>query len=85
MVYSPTLGYYTELMETEDMDLDTLARMVAEGFLGIDKRFEKVDERFETLEHSMNTGFKEVNARIDTVLRILDDHSTRIKDLELAK
>ncbi|MDB4992151.1 MAG: hypothetical protein JWL75_396 [Parcubacteria group bacterium] len=72
-------------METEDMDLDTLARMVAEGFLGIDKRFEKIDERFEILEHKMVKGFKEVNLRIDTVVEMLDGHSRRIKDLELAK
>jgi hypothetical protein len=87
-------------METDDMDLDTLARMVAEGFLGIDKRFEilegSMNDRFESLEESMNgrfekleidleVGLRAVNKRLDSVVELLDDHSTRIKDLELAR
>ncbi len=78
-------------METDDMDLDTLGRMVADGFLAVDKRFDVLENRVGLLEERVETGFREVNQRLtivenrlDTVVELLDDHSTRIKDLELA-
>ena len=58
-------------MEKEN-DIDSLARMVAQGFA-------EMGERFDGLEKTVN----ETNKRIDTVVvPTLDAHSHRIKKLE---
>lgn len=67
----------------EDMTLDELARMVEDGFASVDRRFEEFEQKFEELEQKMNAGFREIQARIDMVLAVHEDHSHRIKALEL--
>lgn len=65
-------------------EIDSLARMVADGFLSTERSAE-------TLEKSVQRGFERIeqeirstNDRIDKiVIPSLDDHATRIKDLEL--
>jgi hypothetical protein len=79
----------------KETTLDTLARMVAEGFTAIDRRFDVVDVRFETMDarfddadkrmESMNKTIQSTNDRISrVVMSELDDHAARIKDLEIA-
>lgn len=73
-------------MEKEN-DVDALARMVAEGFSGMNKKF---DEGFSTMSTQMNERFdvlekttQETNKRIDTlIVPTLDSHPHRIKKLE---
>lgn len=60
----------------DDMTLDELARMVADGFAS-------VETRIDVLEGKMEKGFREVHARIDQLTRLHEDHSRRIKNLEL--
>ncbi len=69
----------------EETELDALARMVANGFSSMEKymdeRFGAVDARFDLLESKVDA----TNARIDTiVMPTIEDHSRRIKDLEIA-
>ncbi len=77
-------------MAQPENDIDSLARMVAEGFKAAEKnvneRFDVVDERFDKVDARLDTIEKEVhqiNQRIDkVVMPMLDEHSRRIKDLE---
>jgi len=77
-------------MAQPENDMDSLARMVAEGFSSMqkhmDERFDGVDERLNKVEGRLDNVEKEVhqtNQRIDkVVMPMLDDHSRRIKDLE---
>jgi len=39
---------------TETMDIDTLGRMMADGFLTLEKRMDGMDERFDGLEKRMD-------------------------------
>lgn len=65
-------------MEREN-DIDSLARMVAEGFSNMEKRFDGVEERLENVEKEV----RGINTRLDTVVvPTLDDHALRIKVLE---
>ena len=65
-------------MEKES-DTDMLARMIAEGFGSMDKRFDQLENRVETLEKEV----RETNALIDkNILPALDEHAHRIKMLE---
>lgn len=66
------------------MTIDELGRMVAERFSSMQKymddQFEAVDNRFKSLENEVRA----INQRIDTVvIPAIDDHSSRIKQLEL--
>jgi len=79
-------------MEDETpMTIDELAAMVAKGFAELeqkmDTKFEyleqKMDAKFQYLEQKMDKGFGEVNQRIDNIVAVHDDHSRRIKLLEL--
>jgi hypothetical protein len=84
-------------MEKEqETDLDMLARMMADGFSSIDKRFDAVDTRFDTVDkrfdrlegrvYTLEQEVRTTNRRIDeVVIPVIDDHSHRIKDLELAR
>jgi len=70
-------------MAPQENDIDSLARMVAEGFKdsqkNVNERFDQVDERLDSLEKEVH----QISQRIDTVVMpLLDDHSRRIKDLE---
>jgi len=47
----------------EKVSLEHLARMIAKGFGGVDKRFDKVDERLDTLEQ----GQEEIKLKLDHV------------------
>lgn len=82
----------------EKITLESLARMVANGFTEMksymDERFDDVDKRFDDVDNrfdEVDKKFDRVNKRIDETNRImdvivvpaLDDHSRRIKDLEL--
>lgn len=81
-------------MAQQENDIDSLARMVAEGFKAAEKnvneRFDQVDERFEEMHKEMDKRFdglekevRQVHQRIDqVVMPMLDDHSRRIKDIE---
>ena len=76
-----------------DTEIENLARMSAEGFLSIQKTlvefreemhdgFHRVDSRIDALEYKVD----QTNARIDSiVIPELDNHATRIKDLELGR
>ena len=55
------------------MDIDTLARMVANGFSSMEERFDRLAKEV----HLTNQHIDRV------VMPILDSHATRIKDLEL--
>lgn len=76
----------------EETTINDLARMMADGFSAVQESFTAfqvhVDERFDALEGRVDTLEKEVrtiNQRIDTVvIPVIDDHSRRIKNLELA-
>lgn len=86
-------------MANGENDIDSLARMVADGFSAAQKDvregFEDIrkemNERFDEFGKSMDERFdgieKEVratNQRIDrVVMPELDSHATRIKDLEV--
>ncbi len=64
----------------KETDTEFLARMIADGFASVDKRFEAMDLRFDSLEKVVH----ETNRRIDNVIMpTQEDHSRRIKDLEL--
>ena len=70
-------------MAPQENDIDSLARMVAEGFKdsqkNVNERFDQVDERLDSPEKEVH----QISQRIDTVVMpLLDDHSRRIKDLE---
>ena len=71
-------------MEKEkENDIDSLARMVAEGFSSMstqmNERFGALEERFDGLEKTV----QDTNKRIDTlIVPTLDSHSHRIKKLE---
>ena len=82
----------------KETEIEGLARMVADGFSSmqkylderfeaVDERFDVMDERFDRLEIRMERVEKvgqETNRRIDNVVMPMqDDHSRRIKDLEL--
>lgn len=81
-------------MANGENDIDSLARMVAEGFKEVGKRFDEVydrfdavDERLDKVEMRLDGVGKEVhqiNQRIDKVIiPAIDEHSRRIKDLEV--
>ncbi len=58
--------------------IDDLARMVADGFRSMESRIDSV-------EASLTSEIRSITQRIDTVvLPTIDDHSRRIKDLEMA-
>ncbi len=66
--------------QTKKMTLDDLARMVKQGFDGVDKRFDLVDGRF----CDIDTRFDEVNQRLDRMEKlVLPDHQRRIEHLEI--
>jgi uncharacterized coiled-coil protein SlyX len=71
----------------KETDIEALARMIANGFSEMDKRFDAVDERFDRLESRMEGVEKttqETNRLIDNiVMPTQDDHARRIKNLEL--
>lgn len=77
-------------MTPQENDIDSLARMVAEGFKEVGKRFDEMgremDDRFDAVDKRFDGLEKEVrqiNQRIDrVVMPSIDDHSRRIKDLE---
>ena len=77
-------------MVQPENDIDSLARMIAEGFKAAEKnvneRFDQVDERFDKVDTRLDNLEKEVhqiNQRIDkVVMPAIDEHSRRIKDLE---
>ena len=75
------------MAKEQENDIDSLARMVADGFSSMKK---EMNERFDEFGRSMGERFdgveKEVratNQRIDrVVIPELDAHAARIKDLE---
>ncbi len=71
----------------KETDIETLARMVANGFSSMDKRFDGLEDRMESLENRMESVEKvvqETNRRIDNVVMpIQEEHARRIKNLEL--
>ena len=79
------------MVKEPENDIDSLARMVADGFSSMQKnmheRFDGVDERLDKVEGRLDKVEKEVhltNQRIDqVVMPELDSHATRIKDLEV--
>ncbi|MBI5466518.1 MAG: hypothetical protein HY974_04490 [Candidatus Kerfeldbacteria bacterium] len=55
--------------------IDDLARLTADGFAGVDKRFEQVDRRFEQVDKRFNDvdkRFDEVERRLTIVEHKLD-------------
>lgn len=77
--------------EEKETDLESLARIVANGFStmeqSMNERFDAVDARFDAMDtrfDSVENRMENVEHRLDTVVDMLDDHSRRIKDLELA-
>ncbi|MBI2409521.1 hypothetical protein HYV30_00580 [Candidatus Kaiserbacteria bacterium] len=75
------------MAKEQENDIDSLARMVADGFSAMNERFDEVDKRFDRLEGRMDkleTAVHEVHQRIDQVVRPeLDDQARHIKDLEI--
>ena len=62
-----------------------LARMVAEGFKGVDKRFDEVDKRFEKIDKQFNKiddKFEQVDNRLEHIDARLD---TMSKDIAIIK
>lgn len=53
----------TEMNSWNDDRLDELNGRVKDGFVQVDKRFDKVDERFVHLEGEMKQGFEKVDER----------------------
>ncbi|MDO8407994.1 MAG: hypothetical protein Q7S95_02030 [bacterium] len=85
-------------MANGENDIDSLARMVADGFKEVgkrfddmgkemDERFDAVDKRFDKVDTRLDSLEREVrltNQRIDQVIMpTIDEHSRRIKDLEV--
>lgn len=86
------------MAKEQENDIDSLARMVAEGFKAaeknmnerfdqVDERFDAIDARFDKVEERLGRVEQEVhqtNQRIDkVVIPELDAHASRIKDLEV--
>ena len=67
-----------------EMDIDTLAGMVAEGFSSVAARFDELEEKIEKRMDSLEKEVRFTNQHIDRiVMPLLDSHATRIKDMEL--
>ena len=54
-----------EQVERRFEQIDKRFEQVEKRFEQIDKRFEQVDKRFEEMRKDMNTGFVEMNRRLD--------------------
>jgi hypothetical protein len=54
-----------------DERLDDLSKRVDDGFGRVDDRFRQVDARFDRLEARMDAQLTEVNARLDSLQRIM--------------
>lgn len=51
-------------------EVEDLARIVAKGFEGVDKRFEQMDKCFELIDkhiEEMNAEIRHINARLDVI------------------
>lgn len=80
-----------------DTEIESLARMTAEGFLSIQKTlvefreemhqsFNRLDSREDSVELKLESKIDQLNDRMDRVVILeLDHHVTRIKDLEIAR
>ncbi len=63
----------------KNVTIDTLARMIQKGFVGVDEKFEAVDKRFDAVDKR----FDEMDKRFDKIEYILiTDHQKRIEKLE---
>ena len=76
------------MAKEQENDIESLARMVADGFSAVQKDVKEgfadmrneMDERFDGLEKEV----RQINQRIDrVVIPELDSHAVRIKDLEV--
>ena len=65
------------MIEETPMTIDELARMVADGFVNLQRSMEV------SMQKSMREMEERLNARIDKVVDVHEDHSRRIKNLEL--
>ena len=77
----------------DGVTLDDLARMVADGFFGVngridglDKRMDGLDKRMDGLEEKVEKGFAEINSALNTHVRDVrmqtDALALRTKKLE---
>ena len=77
----------------DGVTLDDLARMVADGFFGVngridglDKRMDGLDNRMDGLEEKVEKGFAEINSALNTHVRDVrmqtDALALRTKKLE---
>ena len=56
-----------------------LARIIAEGFHGVDERFDSTEKRFDGVDSRLNG----IDARLDNIEKILlGEHTKRIEKLE---
>ena len=70
-----------------EMTLEKLALMVAEGFRGMDERFEQMDQKFvklfTNLQRETNNGFIKVEERFNRLENlVVHDHGKRIEKVE---
>lgn len=65
----------TKKGKTEEMSIDKLAVMVANGFQAIDKRFDEVDKRFVEIDNR----FDEVDKRFDKVEQSIIDLDSKVE------
>jgi hypothetical protein len=74
-------------IEIEETEIEALARMVANGFSSMDKRFDSLENRMDRMDTRMDRVemvVTETNRLIDQIIMpTQDDHARHIKDLEL--
>ena len=58
--------------------IDDLAIMIANGFRGVDKRFEAVDKRFEDLEERLTGRIDSVDTRLTSLESKVDQMDMRL-------
>jgi len=63
--------------------IDKLAISVANGFFGIDKKFNNVEADIKSLKTEMRDGFSELKEKMDDLSEVvMENHDKRIEALE---
>src|SRR3989338_7184513 len=90
MVYSSPMMQKKQEKNLVEAKIDTLAKAVARGFAGVDKKFAAVAEDTENLRTELKTDIKKVDDRVVSVESKLgaidnriDNESFARKDLEV--
>lgn len=72
-------------VKNSKMSLDKLAMMVANGFSGVEQRFDEVDKKLDGVENRLDRVEQRLNnveQRLDVITDKLSDHRHRISRVE---